>query len=707
MATSSDDTTNTIIHDPIRFCLDVLLKEAREENRLIKQILYTMLSAATNNPINLAINSPSGEGKTYVLQKVGQVFPKNDIMFLAGMTEKALFHRHGPLVVKNENGEYESIEDKISKIDSEIQDKQCEIQSSKDRNLKQGLKSQITDLEKQRTELLNNAKKLIDLSHKTLVFLESPRPELFSALMPLLSHDKYEVEYEYADKTNNGIKTKSNILRGWPAVIFAQAFDYSHYQRYPEIQRRFIITNPKMTTQKYEQAIDLISDKYGLPDFAYQEKVVSDSDKDKVREIIADIIEKIREVCDRVEPGKNNVFIPFSDTLKELLPKQQAFNMTTANRFFGFLSLLPIINIDERPKIVRRKKGNPIAQTIPFALFEDLDEAIYLMQYANGVRPYILEWYYEVFLQIYNAKTTEDSKVDSKGNTLTEKRLAVTTDNLIDKTFEVYNKKLSSKQILQTYITPLINENYIDSMDSELDKRAKIYYPVLSTTTTKYSKLFLSEERNNISQTSKIIVKDSSLYPDKQYIFSKIQQVLGYSSEKDFIVEIKNHKGNEITSVEELVNQYYSNLERNFQLDNDDDNKNKVNVLSAGPDNDGDDNKDDSDFNSIHENSVSVKEVVSEYYLRNEKIANENDENQGNNMKNIDSKEVQSKKLFLLAKWNNLLYSCYYCDNFETNIKQDYERHVVLKHPGGKLCYPSKVDLEILGIEGKGKEWEI
>jgi hypothetical protein len=164
--TSDDSTTATIIYDPIQFCLDVLLKEAREENRLIRQIFYTMLSAATNNPINLAINSPSGEGKTYVLQKVGQEFPKNDVMFLAGMTEKALFHRSGPLVVKNENGEYELIEDKTSKIDSEIQDKQCEIQRSIDRNLKQGLKSQIDELEMRKAELLNDAKKLIDLSHK-------------------------------------------------------------------------------------------------------------------------------------------------------------------------------------------------------------------------------------------------------------------------------------------------------------------------------------------------------------------------------------------------------------------------------------------------------------------------------------------------------------------------------------------------------------
>jgi hypothetical protein len=218
------------IQNPLQFTIDTILKEAKEESRLVKQILYTMLSAYTNNPINLAINSPSGEGKTYVLQKVGELFPKQDAMFLAGMTEKALFHRSGVLVIKNEVGEYQSIEDRLKEIDSEIEDKDYERTGTKDRNLKQGLQSQIDDLKKGKKDLLKDAKKLIDLSHKILVFLDSPRPELFNALMPLLSHDRYEVEYEFVD-TNNGIKTKSNILRGWPAVIFAQAIDYSHYQR--------------------------------------------------------------------------------------------------------------------------------------------------------------------------------------------------------------------------------------------------------------------------------------------------------------------------------------------------------------------------------------------------------------------------------------------------------------------------------------------
>ena len=163
------------------------------------------------------------------------------------------------------------------------------MQSTNDNTLEQGLKAQIKSLEDEKEDLHKDAKKLIDLSHKIIVFLDTPSMELFNAVMRLLSHDNYEVEYEYADTGQHGIRTKGNILRGWPAVIFAQALDYSHYKRYPEIQRRFIITNPKMTVDKSKQAVGLIGKKYGLPDFIYQAKIVSTEQKEQVREIIKDL----------------------------------------------------------------------------------------------------------------------------------------------------------------------------------------------------------------------------------------------------------------------------------------------------------------------------------------------------------------------------------------------------------------------------------
>jgi hypothetical protein len=181
---------------PIQFCINTILKEAKNEGRLVKQLVFTMFSAYTNNPINLAIKSPSGEGKSYILHKVGENFPPEDVMFVAGMTDKALFHRAGKLVVKNEVGEYESIEEKILKMDSEIDVKEDEISTSKNPDLKQALQNQIKELQTQKKDLGKSARKLIDLSHTTIVFQDTPSLGLLSALMPLLSHDKFEVEYE-------------------------------------------------------------------------------------------------------------------------------------------------------------------------------------------------------------------------------------------------------------------------------------------------------------------------------------------------------------------------------------------------------------------------------------------------------------------------------------------------------------------------------
>ena len=391
-----------------------------------------MCSAYSNNPINLLINAPSGVGKNYVINKIASLFPNYEILSLAGMTDKALFHRSGTSVIKNENtGEYESIESKINDIDEQIEDRLNEISQSYNKNEKQGLKSIIKELKNEKKDLLKDARKLIDLSNKIIIFLDTPSERLLSGLLPLLSHNKYEVEYEFVD-THNGIKTKNNVLRGWPAVIIAQALDYSNSPRYPEYQRRFIGANPNMSTEKYNEAINLINDKFSVPDLIYQHKIVSDEEKDKAREIIKGLKEQIHDICSNVKPGKNNVIIPYSDLILDLLPKAKSEDMTRANRLYTYLSFLPIVYFHKRPRITIVKPGDTNIQTIPIATFEDLKNTVYLMEYSDGVRPFVLEWYYDVFLKAHeDKKDTPDSKIkkNSKGEeeTITEDRVAVTT----------------------------------------------------------------------------------------------------------------------------------------------------------------------------------------------------------------------------------------------------------------------------------------
>ncbi|MGA9745150.1 MAG: hypothetical protein WBQ16_11085 [Nitrososphaeraceae archaeon] len=96
----------TSVTDPIAYCIQTTVKEARKEKRLVKQILYTGLSTYTKNPFNLAINSPSGEGKSYVIQKVIDNFSKQDLIVFSAMSDKSLFRRQDIQVIKNEIREY-------------------------------------------------------------------------------------------------------------------------------------------------------------------------------------------------------------------------------------------------------------------------------------------------------------------------------------------------------------------------------------------------------------------------------------------------------------------------------------------------------------------------------------------------------------------------------------------------------------------------
>ena len=121
------------------------------------------------------------------------------------------------------------------------------------------------------------------------------------------------------------------------------------------------------------------------------------------------------------------------------------------------------------------------------------------MEYSDGVRPYILEWYYDIFLKAFNDKGDKvDTKTNSKGETLEEPRVALTSQDIIKMHKEVHNETLTSQRLLESYLYPLLNQGYIDKIDSIIDKRAKIYYPII--TTKKYINLFENDKSNNILQ---------------------------------------------------------------------------------------------------------------------------------------------------------------------------------------------------------------
>ncbi|MGH9926739.1 MAG: hypothetical protein ACRD5B_15320, partial [Nitrososphaeraceae archaeon] len=363
--------------------------------------------------------------------------------------------------------------------------------------------------------------------------------------------------------------------RGWPCFIFAQAIDYSEYKRFPELQRRFIITNPTMDSkEKYSEAIDLIVDKYSLPDLVYQKLIVSDEEKNKARDIIKYISAKILKICSTVEPGKNSSFVPFATAVNSGLAREQTSDMNAAKRTMSFISLLPMVNFMHRPFIRihtgQEDENGSITHTIPLAVFDDLRVAAYMMQYSNGVRPYVLEWYYEIFLTVYNSQTTVISKTKRIGKEdviFKESRIAVTSNMLIAATKKKKHKSYTSKSIHEQFIYPLMNQGYIDSMKSETNGSMNIYFPANEDDTSKNTVFSTTDNRRlNTYEMPRINVIDSTTFPSKEYLISRIEGVLKLSSEDPINVMLCDEEGNDIP-VDVLIDRYYQNPEKYFNTE--------------------------------------------------------------------------------------------------------------------------------------------
>jgi hypothetical protein len=187
--------------------------------------------------------------------------------------------------------------------------------------------------------------------------------------------------------------------------------------------------------------------------------------------------------------------------------------MTTAQRLYNYITLLAVINIDNRPRLVTRSEGDPIIKTCPFAIFEDLKESAYLMEFSNGVRPYILEWYNDVFLVEFNDKR---------------------------------------------------ERNTVDNEETIIGVRSYQFYPVLNE---KQKKLFDVSESTNFLQRKMMHVVGSTIFPNRNYLISKILGVLRYSYKRHKLTRLENNEGKEIT-VEELVDHYYKDPDRYFEIDN-------------------------------------------------------------------------------------------------------------------------------------------
>ena len=223
----------------------IICKTVKDDPKLVNQILFNGLSAFTPKPYHLMINDKTSEGKSYPALQISQYFPSENVWVLGSATPQAFKYERGIDVDDN----FEPIEDYIEGMENDI----SELKRQKNKQ------NEIRKYEKEIRKLKQNAKTLIDLRNRWIIFTEPPHPKLIEMLYSTLSSDKEFVEHKLVNKSSSGRNTSTTVvLRGTPSVLICTARDESTSKRWEETHSRFSIVSPKSSPQKYRSGMELI-----------------------------------------------------------------------------------------------------------------------------------------------------------------------------------------------------------------------------------------------------------------------------------------------------------------------------------------------------------------------------------------------------------------------------------------------------------------
>lgn len=177
----------------------VLSLTIKDDDSNKKIVFLCMLSAYTeDSQINVSLNAPSANGKTYLAQEIAKLFPADDKLERSGATPTSFFYGDGELDSKT-------------------------------------------------------GAKVINLERKILLFYEMPNPKLQEKLRALMSHDAKELHYSLTNKTKGRNKTDEVTVRGFSATVFCSAGMRLDEQE----ATRSILLSPEATRAKILEAIRL------------------------------------------------------------------------------------------------------------------------------------------------------------------------------------------------------------------------------------------------------------------------------------------------------------------------------------------------------------------------------------------------------------------------------------------------------------------
>ena len=421
--------------------MDNLSKTVREDESVKFAVFFTCFSAYTKEPLNTFIRGPPSTGKSYGCVQTCQCFPEKDILNIGSGSPKFLIRQQGVLV--DSSGEPFIMERPDRPRKSEYREAE---------DYREAVRSFKTEM-KQYNDKVAETHTLIDLSGKTLVFLESPSLELFNMLRPILSHDKEEMNFPYVDKDSKGkIRTINVTVRGWPASIFLKAED----QYIEELATRSFTISPVESKNKYGAGNEVTNE---FASFPWKKDEI-----EHYRKEVQTFIDYLkREIKDK------QYILPFA--LNEAYPHDLPRDMRDFSHLLQLIQCVTLLHAKQRVILVHDEKEFIVSSfkdvEFAFCKFREIFETT-----RTGLSQHILSFYHKI---------VKEMPIDTESITVEGKRKPWRTGELVNKYNVIFSPRRSRRTILR-YLELLEEIGYVSSGEDADDKRSSIWTALVQET---------------------------------------------------------------------------------------------------------------------------------------------------------------------------------------------------------------------------------
>ncbi len=410
----SRKTSLALMPDPLPVILAYLGHYVREDEVTGLAVFLAGLSAYVD-PLNLALLGPKSVGKTYTAIMALSLLPEEDVWWLGGMSPTALVHERGRL--EDSSGQ---------PVDPALL-----------RELRRRSKEAYY-------EVVAGLRTVVDLDGKVLLFLEPPHLETFNRLKPLLSHDRREIVWKFADRPRGGsLRTQTVVLRGWPVAIFCSEQPLNY------LETRTLTLTPKMGGHKYQAAGEKIGLEAGYPE---------EFDNPELRLLRDTIRRYVGWLRDEFEKGLR-VRVLFGPIVAKAYGMRFPRDMRDLGKLLILVKIFAALRANQRPVVMEGDGASSILAT-----FQDYVDAVELFQrvYEStfaGVAEDVLRFYWDILKPL-----AEEGQED------------VGYDEIGDRYFEVRGERISSDRIRKRYIRPLLAAGYVDRREDPEDRRRALIH---------------------------------------------------------------------------------------------------------------------------------------------------------------------------------------------------------------------------------------